>query len=37
MKDGGVKLVLLIQTSPLSEMRRSFKCLPHVSKIPTLI
>ena len=31
-----VKLVLWTQTSPLSEMMRSGKCFPHVSKMATL-
>ena len=33
---GGVKLVLFVQTSPLSEMMRHYKCFLHVSKMPTL-
>jgi hypothetical protein len=32
MKSGGAKLVLLVQTFHLSEMMRSRKCFPHVSK-----
>jgi len=36
IKSGGVKLVLWTQTSPLSEMRRSCKCFPHVSTMTTL-
>ena len=30
-----VKLVLWVHTSPLSEMMRSYKCFPHVSKMQT--
>ena len=36
IKRGGVKLVLCAQTSTLSEMMRSCKCLTHVSKMSTL-
>jgi hypothetical protein len=36
IKRGGVKLVLWIQIFPLSEMMRSCKGFPHVSKMPTL-
>ena len=36
MKCGGVKLVLLAPTSPLSEMMQACKCLPRVIKMPTL-
>jgi hypothetical protein len=35
-KSDGAKLVLCFQTSPLSEVMRSCKCFPHVSKMPTL-
>ena len=33
IKCGGVKLVLWVQPSPLSEMMLSCKCLPHASNI----
>jgi hypothetical protein len=36
IKSGGVKLILWSQTSPLSEMMRSCKCFPRVSKMSTL-
>jgi len=36
IKSGRVKLVLWALTSPLSDMKRSCKYIPHVSKIPTL-
>ena len=35
IKSGGVKLVLWAQTSPLSEMMRSCKCFPRMSRIST--
>ena len=35
IKSGWFKLVLLTQTSPLSEMIQSCKCFSHMSKIPT--
>jgi len=34
-KSDGVKLVLLVQTSPLSDKFRSCKCVSHVSKMQT--
>ena len=36
MKSDGGQLVLWAQTSALSEVMRSCKCFPHVSKMPTL-
>jgi hypothetical protein len=36
IRSGVVRLVLLAQNSPLSEMMRSCKCVPYESKIPTL-
>ena len=36
IKSGGVKLVLLSQTSTLSEMMLSCKCFQHVNQMPTL-
>ena len=35
IKRGGIKLVVCAQTSTLSEMMRSCKCLTHESKMPT--
>jgi hypothetical protein len=35
--NGRVKVAVLSQTSILSEMMRSCKCFPHVSKMPALI
>jgi hypothetical protein len=36
IKRGEAKLVLWAQTSPLTEMMRSCKCFPFVSKMSTL-
>ena len=36
IKSGRIKLVLWAQSYPLSEIMRSWKCFPHVSKMPTL-
>jgi len=33
---GGIKLVSLVQTSPINEMMWSCKFFPHASKTPTL-
>ena len=33
MNCGGIKLVLLVKNSHLSEMMQSYKCYQHVSKI----
>ena len=35
IKCGGVTLVVWAQTSPRSQIMRSYKCFPYVSKIPT--
>ena len=35
MKSGGNKLILFAKNFPLSEMTRSCKCFPRVSKMPT--
>jgi hypothetical protein len=36
IKSGGDELGLWVKGFPLTEMMRSYKCFPHVSKIPTL-
>jgi len=35
--NGGVKLIILSETSPLSETMQSFKCFPHTYKEKTRI
>ena len=36
MKSGWVKIVVWVQVSPVSEMIRLCRCIPHVSKILVL-